>query len=289
VGKPLNPCGVSTVAVYSPSFNPGAITQNYVADNGGFFQPFSYTLPAGATAVHVIAEQMLGVCPSYHMVIGSEAPFASARPQVGDAPTEGVPVPTSNGTWSGSPAFAYSWQRCDSAGGNCVPINGANGASYTPTAADVGQRLRSRVTATQGQSASADSQPSAVVATAPPGGAGDRTAPNATVRLGRTTLQKVVKRGFIPVNVNCDETCAITVRADVPRKLRKALGSRTIATGKGNCTPGRRTTVKAKLKRKARKGLRRRKSLRFTLTATATDAAGNVGKATRKATLKRKR
>ena len=288
VAKPLNPCGISTLAVYSPSFNPAAITQNYVADNGGFFQPFSYTLPAGATAVHVIAEQMLNVCPSYHMVIGSEAPFATARPQVGDAPTEGATVITSNGSWSGSPAFAYSWQRCDAAGGNCVPIGGATGASYTPAAADVGQRLLSRVTATQNQSASADSQPSAVVAAAP-AGAGDRTAPKATVRLARTTLQKVVKRGFIPVNVTCDEASALTVRADVSRKLRKSLGSQTIATGKANCRPGRRATLKAKLKRKARKGLRRRKSLGFTLKATATDAAGNAGKATRKAKLKRKR
>jgi hypothetical protein len=69
----------------------------------------------------------------------------------------------------------------------------------------------------------------------------------------------------------------------------QALGSRRIATGKGTCRPGRGTTVKAKLKRKARKGLRRRKSLRFTLGATATDAANNTGTATRKAALKRER
>jgi hypothetical protein len=284
VAKPLNPCAFSTLAAYSPSFNPAAITQNYVADNGGFSEPLSYTLPPGATAVHVIAETMFSTCGTYQLVIGSDAPFASARPQVGDAPTEGLPVTTSNGSWSGSPAFAYSWQRCDAAGGNCVPINGATGASYTPTAADVGQRLVSRVRAMQGQSASADSQPSAVVTTAP-SGTDDRTAPKATLRLARTTLPKVVKRGFIPVTVNCDEMSAIALRADVSRKLRKSLGSRTIATGKGNCRPGRRTTVKAKLKRKARKGLRRRNSLRFTLNATATDAANNTGTATRKATL----
>jgi hypothetical protein len=293
VAKPLNPCGSSTLAVYSPSFNPAAITQNYVADNGGFNTAMSYTLPPGASAVHVIAEQQLNACQSYQFVIGSDAPFASARPQVGNAPTEGVAVTTSNGSWSGSPAFAYSWQRCDAAGANCVPIGGATGASYMPTAADVGQRLLSRVTATQGQSASADSQPSAVVEPAPGGGAqpaaDDRTAPNATLRLARTTLQKVVKRGFIPVNVHCDETSSITVRADVSRKLRKALGGRTIATGKGNCRPGRRTNLKAKLKRKARRGLRRRKSLGFTLKGRATDTAGNTGTATRKATLKRKR
>jgi hypothetical protein len=47
--------------------------------------------------------------------------------------------------------------------------------------------------------------------------------------------------------------------------------------------------VKAKLKRKARKGLRRRNALRFTLGGTATDAANNTGRATRKATLRRKR
>ncbi|HEX2234243.1 MAG TPA: hypothetical protein VHG69_12870, partial [Thermoleophilaceae bacterium] len=122
-----------------------------------------------------------------------------------------------------------------------------------------------------------------------PGGAGDRTPPKATLRLARTTLQKVVKRGFIPVNVGCDETSAITVRADVSRKLRRALGGTTIATGKGNCRPGRRTNLKAKLKRKVRRGLRRRRSLGLTLKGRATDAAGNTGTATRKATLKRKR
>jgi len=41
--------------------------------------------------------------------------------------------------------------------------------------------------------------------------------------------------------------------------------------------------------RKARKGLRRRRSIAFTLKGTATDAAGNSGAVTKRATLKRRR
>jgi hypothetical protein len=146
------------------------------------------------------------------------------------------------------------------------------------------------VTATQaGRSASADSAPSAVIAGAPPPGpGGDETAPTATLKLARTTLQKVVKKGFVPVKVSCDEASAIALRAEVKRKLGKRLGGVKIASGKGTCLLGRTSKVKVKLTRKARKRLRRRKSVAFTLRGTAIDAAGNSGVLTKKAKLKRK-
>ncbi len=84
------------------------------------------------------------------MVVGSDGPFAADRPALGGAPAAGTPLATTNGTWTGTPTFAYAWMRCDAAGGGCAPIAGADGASYTPTADDVGSTLRSRVTATQG-------------------------------------------------------------------------------------------------------------------------------------------
>ena len=111
------------------------------------------------------------------------------------------------------------------------------------------------MTATQGRSVSADSEPTGVVAAAPapppggpgaggPGGGGDppavdRTGPKARLALNRTTLQRVVQRGFIPVSVTCDEACTITLTADVSRKLRKSLGGTRIARVKGNGAAGR--------------------------------------------------
>jgi RTX calcium-binding nonapeptide repeat (4 copies)/WD40-like Beta Propeller Repeat len=54
------------------------------------------------------------------------------------------------GTWSGSTpiAFTYSWRRCDPVGtfASCVPIVGANAATYVPTVADIGFSLRVWIT-----------------------------------------------------------------------------------------------------------------------------------------------
>jgi hypothetical protein len=278
---------LATTAVYSPQFVPADIRQNYVADDSGSFA-LSFSLAPGTSTTAVVYEAFPGAgCPSYSMVIGSDGPFATGRPQLAGAPTAGTPLATTNGTWTGTPVFAYAWRRCDAAGGGCAPIAGADGASYTPTAEDVGSALRSRVTATQGLSLSADSAPSAVVAAAP--GGGDHTGPKAKLGLVRTTLQKVVKNGFIPVAVTCDEACTITLRADVTRKLGKRLGGVKIASGKGKGAAGKRVTIKVKLTRKARKGLRRQRSVAFTLKATATDAAGNEGTATKKAKVRRRR
>jgi hypothetical protein len=172
---------------------------------------------------------------------------------------------------------------CEQSGDGCVPIGGASGAAYTPTGADVGHRLRSRVTATQVKSRSSDSDPSAVVIAA------DHTPPAARIRVARTTLQRVVKRGFIPVLVTCNEDCAIALRATVVCRLGKRLGGRRIGTGKGTGAPGKRVTIRVKLTRRARRGLRARRALAYTLRATVTDPAGNSGKATKRARVRRKR
>ena len=66
----------------------------------------------------------------------------------GDQSAVGNLLTTSTGTWSGSPTFAYEWDRCDANGGNCVPIGGATATTYTTQAADLGDRLEAAVTAT---------------------------------------------------------------------------------------------------------------------------------------------
>ncbi len=278
---------ISNLVLYSPTFDPTDLRSNYAADDA-LRGALSATLAPGASAQAVIFDDgMFHMCGDYGLMIGSDAPFATGRPQLAGGSTAGTPVTTTNGSWNGAPAFAYSWRRCDANGGGCVPIGGATGPAYTPTGADVGSTLRSRVTATRaGRAASSDSAPTGVIAAAPP----DRTAPRGTIRLGTRNLAKIVKSGRVPVRVTCNEACSAAVQVRVTRKLAKALGLRrktVIAKAKGSVRAGARKTLRAKLTARARRAMRRRNSLKLSLAGTFTDAAGNKAKQSRKGTLKR--
>jgi streptogramin lyase len=97
-------------------------------------------------------------------------PTVSALPTISGTPTAGQVLSASPGSWTNSPgAFAYQWQSCDAGGNNCSNISGETGVSHPLGAGDVGHTLRVVVTATNvAGSASAVSNPSAVVAPAPP-------------------------------------------------------------------------------------------------------------------------
>ncbi|MGH2832534.1 MAG: hypothetical protein ACRDK2_07130 [Solirubrobacteraceae bacterium] len=99
------------------------------------------------------------------------APTNSAPPSLSPlTPQQGVAESTTNGTWSNSPtSFSYQWEDCNSLGEACSNISGATSSSYTPVAADVGDKLRVEVTATNsGGSGKATSAASnAVVPPAP--------------------------------------------------------------------------------------------------------------------------
>ena len=273
----------ATLVLYSPAFEPADQRSNYVADDSGFGALSATLAPRGSAQAVVLDDGTFHMCTDYGLMIGSDAPFATGRPELSNNTSAGTPVTTTSGRWGGAPAFAYSWQRCDASGGNCVPIGGATGPAYTPTSADIGSRLQSRVTATQGgRSASSDSDPSGVVA--------DRTAPRGTVRLGSKNLAKVVRSGRVRVTLTCDEPCSAAVEVRVTRRLAKALrlGRKTvIAKAKGSVAAGRRKTLRGKLARKARRAMRRRQSLKLSLAATFTDAAGNKSRQSRRGTLKR--
>jgi PKD repeat protein len=122
-----------------------------------------------------------GTSPTTSVVL--PAPPANTRaPGVTGTATDGQTLTADNGGFTGTPtlSYAYRWQRCDGAGAACVDISANAGApTYSLTSADVGRRLRVRVTATNvAGSASALSAPTGVVAavppmsTAPPGAAG---------------------------------------------------------------------------------------------------------------------
>lgn len=93
------------------------------------------------------------------------APSNTGEPVVSGTTVQGRYLTTSNGSWNGTTplAFSYRWLRCDSTGGGangitCSMISSATGRSYRLRAADVGHRIRSRVTASNADgSASANS------------------------------------------------------------------------------------------------------------------------------------
>jgi hypothetical protein len=96
-------------------------------------------------------------------------PANSAVPTISGTTTFGQVLTTTTGTWSNSPSYSYRWSRSASSGGSYTNISGATSSTYTLVAADVGQYLKSTVTATNGSgSASATSSATAQIAKATP-------------------------------------------------------------------------------------------------------------------------
>ena len=114
------------------------------------------------------------------------APYASGPPSASIPPTivgtakNGVTLAGVPGSWAGGKpvSFTYQWEQCDAAGGSCVPIAGATGETYKPTAGDAGHALVLLVTAQgTGGTASAASPPTVAIGS---GGTGSATQPVAT-------------------------------------------------------------------------------------------------------------
>jgi hypothetical protein len=85
------------------------------------------------------------------LAVGRAAvPQNTSLPSISGAARDGSTLDASRGGWAHAPtSYAYQWQRCDSSGGGCLPIaGGATGTRYTVTSADVGQRVKVAVTAT---------------------------------------------------------------------------------------------------------------------------------------------
>lgn len=102
-------------------------------------------------------------------------PKATGEPVITGRAVVGNVLTASNGSWSGTGPFNYTyrWLRCPASGsgGNgegCSAISGATFRRYTVRQADVGRRLRVRVTAANSEgSATATSNPTEIVQAAP--------------------------------------------------------------------------------------------------------------------------
>jgi len=150
---------------------------------------YTTTDPAGgiadwtaATQVDNTGELSQAACPSNTLCIfgdgdgsiltgkGAPAPESSTPPTIKGNTVQGETLTEHAGTWLNSPvSFGYQWQRCDSAGNNCVAIGGATAQTYILAEADIGSTIRVQETATNsaGEGPPAVSTATAVIEKAP--------------------------------------------------------------------------------------------------------------------------
>jgi hypothetical protein len=83
----------------------------------------------------------------YTIYTFSNAPTNGAAPYISGQPATNSPAYADPGSWSGTPTYAYQWNRCGSNGADCSAIPGATQATYTPGASDVGATLTVTVAA----------------------------------------------------------------------------------------------------------------------------------------------
>ena len=151
-----------------------------IAGTSGDDQSYSAT-PAdvGRTLrVRVTASNGVDTVPvesSASTVIAAAPPANTAPPTISGTARDSQTLTADPGTWSGTPtiSYAYQWRSCDAqTDTDCSDIAGATAISFQATPAEVGRRLRVRVTATNatgpGQAATAQSSASEVVAPTPP-------------------------------------------------------------------------------------------------------------------------
>ena len=92
------------------------------------------------------------------------APANNALPTLSGSTAEAGQLRTTHGGWSGSPTYAYQWQRCDSGGANCANISGATASSYTLVTTDALNTVRVVVTASNtAGTTTANSSPTGVI------------------------------------------------------------------------------------------------------------------------------
>jgi hypothetical protein len=112
----------------------------------------------GARRRSAIVLVAVGVVAAGLLVPGGSAltqavPGNTAEPRISGNPVAGSRLSTTNGSWTNNPTgFAYQWVRCPTSGGrpdalDCNTIGGATSRNYVLVNADVGVRLRVRVTA----------------------------------------------------------------------------------------------------------------------------------------------
>jgi hypothetical protein len=144
----------------------------------------SYTL-VGADAGHTIRARVIAsnadgsnsaqsnatdvVASAAAPVPSSASPKNTTAPTISGSARVGQNLTANEGNWTGSPtSYTSHWQRCDADAASCADVVGAAGKTYGVRDADLGHRLRVRISAQNAKgSTTANSALTAVVAAAP--------------------------------------------------------------------------------------------------------------------------
>lgn len=101
----------------------------------------------------------LAVSAGVALAVGTaDPPKNTVEPRISGSAMKGETLSVNNGTWSGATPISYEhqWVRCPATGGapngsDCAVISGASTKRYELGSADVGKRLRVRVTASNAE------------------------------------------------------------------------------------------------------------------------------------------
>ena len=149
----------------------GATTQAYVVSTGDT----GSRIRVRVTASNADGSAVAASNATSTVAAASQPPARTAEPRITGTVRVGSTLTATPGQWSNNPtSFAYQWVRCPTTGGNaegtdCGAIGGATAQAYQLAAADLGRRLRVRVTASNADgSATAASNATATIQAAVP-------------------------------------------------------------------------------------------------------------------------
>ncbi len=145
----------------------GASTEQYVPGNADVGKRLRVRVTASnADGAKTVASNATAIVLKGGKPANTTAPSISGTAAVGSTLTAG------KGEWTGTDplAFSYAWLRCDTDGGSCSGISGANDMTYVLKSVDLGNTMRVRVTAKNraGTTRATSSATSVIRASAPP-------------------------------------------------------------------------------------------------------------------------
>lgn len=128
----------------------GASTTSYVPGSADLGK----TLRVRVTASNLEGAAMVASNATQPVKPATSSPRSTTEPRVRGVASVGSTLTGTTGVWTGAPtSYRLRWTRCAAAGSSpdasdCVAIGNARATSYSPVIADIGARLRFRVTAT---------------------------------------------------------------------------------------------------------------------------------------------
>ena len=204
----LSKNGVAVATGRAGSASLSGFTLGGLTSSGQYGYSFSHSLVAevlwysGALTSAQQSQLVTWLNTKYAFLAPPSPPVSSAPPSITGSLLDGATATATNGTWTGtSPfTFSYQWQRCNSTGGACANITGATSQAYTIASGDVGSTLKVSVTATNSVgSATATSAASAVVQPGPPVNAAPPTVTGAASQGSTLTAANGTWNGTAPI------------------------------------------------------------------------------------------